>query len=225
MIEHFKFNEEWLSNLLDSIVFEEVEPMGPYKASVLRATGMTIDELDEFLNTRCIHHSSVRISALAIDELKDWYVGKMRRYVRNAVALEVEVGSEEDILFYEFCSKYRKSGHQDVKSWEDIDEAKLLFDFEEECYELYYPLIPIKNKGGLLDRIHRSFIFHLRLKKTTKHSLSQVNIIISIILCNRYHIFTTEADANAGTTKNVARGLINKWFNPPRHVILYGLAS
>ena len=225
MIERFKFNEEWWSNLLDSIVIEEVEPIGPYKASVLRATGMTIEELDGFLDTRGIYHSSVRISTLAIDELKDWYVGKMRRYVRNAVALELEAGSDEDILFFEFCSKYRKSGHQDVRSWEDIDEAKLLYDFEEECYELYYPLIPIKNPEGLLDRIHRSFIFHLRLKKTTKHSLRQVNNIISIRLCNRYHIFTTEADANADATQIVARGLIKKWFNPPRHEILYGLAS
>lgn len=225
MIESFRFNEEWWSNLLDSIVIEEIEPIGPYKTSVLRATGMTDDELDEFLNTRCIHHSSIRISALAIDELKDWYVGKMRRYVRNAVALELEAGSDEDILFYEFCSKYRKSGHQDVKSWEDIDEVKLLLDFEDECWELYYPLISITDKRGLLDRIHRCFIFHLRLKKASKHNLCQDNIIISIILCNRYHIFTTEGDANAEATNTVATRLIKEWFNPPRHEILYGLAS
>lgn len=225
MIERFRINEEWRSSLLDSIVIKEIEPIGPYKTSVLRATGMTIEELNEFLDTRGIYHSSNRITLFAIDELKDWYVGKMRRYIRNAVALNLEAGSDEDILFHEFCSKYRKSGHQDVKSWEDIDEAKLLLDFEDECWGLYYPFISIKSKGCLLDRIHRSFIFHLRLKKATKHSLCQVNLIISIILCNRYHIFTTEADANTDATITVARGLIKKWFNPPRQDILYGLAS
>ena len=225
MLERFIFDDDWYSNFFDSIVVKAVEPIGPYKTSVLRATGMTIEELDGFLETRGIHHSSTRISAFAIDKLKDWYVGKMRRYVRNAVALDLESGSIDEVLFLEFCSKYKRKGRKEVASWDDIDEIRLLQDFEDACYELYFPILPADYRGSLLNRIHRSFLFHIRLKTPTVFSFCRFSNIISFILCNRYHIFTSEADANAGTTKNVARGLINKWFNPPRHVILYGLAS
>lgn len=225
MLERFQLNDDWFSSLFDSIVVKVVEPIGPYKLSVLRATGMTIEELDGFLETRGIHHSSNRISAFAIDELKDWYVGKMRRYVRNAVALDLESGSIDEVLFLEFCSKYKRKGRQEVTSWDDIDEIRLLQDFEDSCYELYFPILPSDYRESLLNRIHRSFLFHIRLKTTTVFSYCRFSNIISLILCNRYHIFTSEADANADTTNTIARGLIKKWFNPPRHEILYGLAS
>lgn len=225
MIERFQYDDDWFSSLFDSIVVKAVEPTGPYKISVLRATGMSIEELDGFLETRGIHHSSTRISAFAIDELKGWYVGKMRRYVRNAVALNPETGSFDEVLFLEFCSKYKRRGQKEVTSWDDIDENRLLQDFEDACYELYFPILPADYRGSLLNRILRSYLFHIRLKTPTVFSLYRFSNIISFILCNRYHIFISEADANADTTSTVARGLIKKWFNPPRHEILYGLAS
>ncbi len=219
------FDMERITDLLDSLAIRELEPIGPYKMSVLRATGMALDELNVFLEAKGFHHSCLHISARAISELEEWYVGKMRRYVRNVIALELKAGSDEDLLFREFCARYHKSGHHDVKSWEDIDEIKLRLDFEEECYELYFPILPIKNNDGLLGRIHRSCIFHLRLKKNTTHGFHRDTSIISIILCNRYHIFTSEADALADTTNTRAIWLIKKWLYPPRHEIPYGLAS
>lgn len=225
MLEHFHIDDVWFSNFFDSIVVEAVEPIGPYRASVMRATGMTSDELDEFLDAKGLLHSRNHISALAIDELKNWYVVKMRRYVRNALAIDLETGSIDEVLFLEFCFKYKRKGHQEVASWDDIDEIKLLQDFEEACYEQYFLILPADIRGNLLNRIHKSYLFHLRLKTLTIFSFCRVSNIISFILCNRYHIFTTEADANAEATNTLARRLMKKWFNPPRYEILYGLAS
>lgn len=222
MLESFRIDKEWISNFLDCFAIPEPDPLGPYKKSVLQATGMTTDELDSFLDARGIRHSRTRISAQAIDELKEWYVGKMRRYVRNAVALKLEAGSDEDILFHEFCSKYHKSGHRDIRTWDDIDETKLLLDFEAACWGLYLPILPADHKGDLLNRIQRCYLFHLILKPTTKHCLYQFKTILSIILCNRYHIFTAEADLNADTTDHKAYLPYKSKFNLPwsasRHV-------
>lgn len=220
MLERFSINIDWVENLL-----VEIQPTGPSKYAVMLATGMSLADLNRFLDAREIIHSEYQISASAMPELKVWYARKMRRYLRNALSIELEAGSIEEILFFQFCSKYKKAGHIEVNSWDDIDENLLLKDFENRCYEFESIYACTRADGSILHRIHRCYLFHLRLKKTPQYHYSRVNSIISFILCNRYHIFTTEADANADATQIVARGLIKKWFNPPRHVILYGLAS
>ena len=221
MLERFSINNDWVDSLL-----VEIQPVGPSKYAVMMATGMSLAELNQFLDAKEVLHSESHMCAGAMPELKVWYARKMRRYLRNALSIELEAGSIEEILFFQFCSKYKKAGHIEVNSWDDIDENLLLKDFEDRCYEFDSIYACTRADGnGLLHRIHHCYLFHLRLKKAPKYHYCRINNIISFILCNRYHIFTTEADANAGTTKNVARGLINKWFNPPRRVILYGLAS
>lgn len=221
MLERFSINIDWVESLL-----VEIQPVGPSKYAVMLATGMSMAELNRFLDAKEIVHSENRMSAGAMPELKAWYARKMRRYFRNASSTELTAGSAEEILFLQFCSKYQKAGHKEVKTWDDIDEAQLIRDFEDRCYEFDSIYACTRaNRDSLLNRIHHCYLFHLRLKKTPKYQISRVNNIISFILCNRYHIFTTEADANAEAANDVARRLIKKWFYPPRHKILYGLAS
>lgn len=189
---------------------------GPKKSAVVRATGMSYAELDEFLKTKGFAHQGSRISTKAIPELKKWYVGKMRRYVRNALALTMAADSEDGILFFQFCSRYLKHGHRAVKSWDDIDETRLLMDFVDACYaEHDYAVSIVSKKDDLLDRVHRCFLFSLRLKKAPKHSYSPAENIISFILSNRYHIFSGEADSNMGVTVHLANTPCLFQFNQP----------
>lgn len=224
MIERIIFTEDYIKALCDTIV-ARVEPIGPSRASVLRATGMSLIELDSFLNANQIEHSGSRLGANAMPKLKEWYEGKMRRYVRNALNQELSVGDEDYIIFSQFCDKYLKDGIYEIKSWDDIDVNRLLMDFEGECYASYH-CSPIEGSlENLFSKIHRSFLFHLGSNKLHKHRLIQVNRIISIILTHHYHIFTTEGDAYADIPKILAKWPVCKRFNPPRHAILYGLAS
>lgn len=189
---------------------------GPKRSAVVRATGMSYAELDEFLKMKGFAHQGSRISTKAIPELKRWYVGKMRRYVRNALALTLAPDSEEGILFFQFCSRYLKHGHRAVKSWDDIDETRLLMDFVDACYaEHDYAVSIVCKKDDLLDRVHRCFLFSLRIKKVPKHSYSPAENTISFILSNRYHIFSGEADSNMGVTVHLANTPCLFQFNQP----------
>lgn len=221
MLERFSNNIDWIENLL-----VEIQPTGPSKYAVMLATGMSLVDLNHFLDEKEIIHSEHQMSASAMPELKAWYARKMRRYLRNALSIELGAGSVEETLFFQFCSKYKKAGHIEVNSWYDIDENLLLKDFEDRCYEFDAIFAHTKVDGDdLLHRIHRCYLFHLRLRKALPKQYIRVNKIISFILCNRYHIFTTEADANADLTTSIAIWLIKKRFNPPRLEIPYGPAS
>jgi len=138
--------------------------------AVRRATGMSYREIKSFLDSKGLSYSGNRITYDALPELKEWYLKKMRRYVRNALVHGLEPGSEEEFLFLEFCNNYHKLGHQDVKSWDDIDEFRLLQDFEAKCLDTNHLFdYDYWRDSSLLGRIHRSFLFHLRLRKAPKY--------------------------------------------------------
>lgn len=184
--------------------------------AVCRATGMSFLEVKSFLNANGLRYSASRIGYDALRELKKWHLKKMRRYVRNALAHNLEPGSEESALFIEFCSVYKKIGHTCVRSWEDIDEARLLDDFEEKCLGTFHVFQTDRSaNSGFWDRIFRSFLFHLRFKRTPIYIASLSNNSILFILCNRYHIFTCEPDSDANNTIDKTFGLSYLWFNPP----------
>lgn len=194
--------------------------------TVCRATGMSYEEIKSFLDSRRLAYSGNWITYDALPELKEWYLKKMRRYVRNALAHGLEPGSEEESLFLEFCSNYHKFGHQDVKSWDDIDEFRLLQDFEAKCLDTNHIYdYDYWRDSSLLGRIHRSFLFHLRLKKAPKYESVLSNTYISFILCNRYHIFTGEADSNAVISDEKAAAPCHLRINLPRRTAPYVLAS
>ena len=210
--------------LFESIMASTID--GPKRASVAHATGMSYTELDTFLKAHGFANPGTRISAKAIPALQKWYVNKMRRYVRNALALKLAPDSEESILFFQFCSKYLRQGHQAVLSWDDVDEARLLLDFEDECYADHSCGISIiRGKDNLLDKIHRCFLFSLRLKKAPKHCALQTKTIISFILSNRYHIFTGEADSIQGSTVHLARTPLLVQLNQPGSASQHVFAS
>ena len=194
--------------------------------AVRRATGMSYREIKSFLDSKGLSYSGNRITYDALPELKEWYLKKMRRYVRNALVHGLEPGSEEEFLFLEFCNNYHKLGHQDVKSWDDIDEFRLLQDFEAKCLDTNHLFdYDYWRDSSLLGRIHRSFLFHLRLRKAPKYKSFLSNTYISFILCNRYHIFTGEADSNAVISNEKAAAPCHLRINLPRRTAPYVLAS
>lgn len=214
MLEGIIFNPDMTHALVESILDSVYD--GLKKSAVVRATGMSYTELNEFLETRGLAYTGSRISTKAIPELKKWYAGKMRRYVRNALALTLAPDNEEGLLFFQFCSRYLKHGHRAVKSWDDIDEARLLLDFVDACYaERDYAVSVVSKIDDLLDRIHRCYLFSLRLKKTPKHHFPATKIIISFILSNRYHIFSGDADSNMDATVHLAKTPLLLQFNQP----------
>lgn len=189
--------------LLESIV--DTTSDGPKKSAVARATGMSYAQLEGFLKEKGLAHSGTRMSTNAIPELKKWYIGKMRRYVRNALTLKLAPDSEEGLLFFQFCSKYLKRGHRAVQSWDDIDETRLLMDFEDACYKDHtYVFSTIDREDNLLDRIHRCYLFSSRIKIAPNYCVFPAKPTISFILSNRYHIFTGEADSNQSSTVQLA---------------------
>ena len=214
MLERIVLDTDFTQALIELVVDTIFD--GPKRSAVVRATGMSYVELEEFLKAKGFAHQGSRISTKAIPELKKWYAGKMRRYVRNALALTLAPDSEEGILFFQFCSRYLKHGHRAVKSWDDIDETRLLMDFVNACYaEHDYAVSIVSKKDDLLDRIHRCFLFSLKLKRAPKHYSSPSENIISFILCNRYHIFSGEADSNVGVTVHLANTPCLFQFNQP----------
>ena len=216
-IKSLSFDDSWQDSFTSRL--EEILRGWSVEINALtHATGMSKQEIVDFLDSRGIEHSGSKNSYDAVYALKEWYLKKMRRYLRNGLSQEFEPGCPDEILFIQFCDNYRKVGHRDVKSWGDIDEFRLLQDFEAKCLDDFFPIFRIEPRetGGLLDRVHRCFLFHLRLKKPPKHNECQVRTIISIILCNRYHIFTAEADSQVDTTDYKAHMPDIFMFNPPR---------
>ena len=215
MIGSFFIDPEITQTLCECIVIDTI-PEGPKKSAVARATGMSYHELETFLSTKGFDHQGSRIRTESIPDLKKWYAGKMRRYVRNALTLRLKPDSEEGILFFQFCSKYLKHGHRAVKSWDDIDERRLLMDFVDACYAENSYVISIEGrKDDLLHRIHRCFLFSLRLKIAPKHCCVIAETIISFILSNRYHIFSGEADSDMDETAHMANMPCLFQFNQP----------
>ncbi len=215
--------------LLETIIAPLKDPrnyMSVSLRSLTRVTGMSYQELDDFLSSKGIGQNGLKTTYAAIVELKEWYLRKVQRYVRNGLAHKYQPGSPDAILFMQFCEEYRRFGHWEVRSWDDIDEFRLLQDFEAECLD-DYPIFSIisREPASLLDRIHRSFLFRLRLKKTSNHNECRVRTILSIILCNRYHIFTAEADSNVDTTDFKAMWPDIFMYYPPRSASRHVFAS
>lgn len=210
--------DEWL--LSKSVIV----PIGFNKRRVCHATGMSYNELNTFLEKHRFDSTGKVVSYEAIDVLEKWYIKKLKRYLRNALSSDLE--SEDKATFLEFCRRYRKQGIKEVKSWKDIDEELVLMEFRADCEgatPIVTPLYCQSDPKSLFARIYKSYLFHTRFRATRRKSI--VLSVLAFIISHHYHIFTTEADANAEATNTVAIGLIKKWFNPPRHEILYGLAS
>ena len=203
-IEGLSFDDRWLDNF--TIRLDDIRRGWFVNISALAyAAGMSHQEIVDFLNSKGIEHSRGKTNYDAVEALKDWYLKKMRRYVRNAIAQDWEPGSSDEILFLQFCNEYRRIGHNDVRSWDDIDEFRLLQDFEAKCLGVFPALsFELRGVNSILDKVHRSFLFHLRIKKPPKHNECRVRTILSIILCNRYHIFSAEADSFVYTTDSKA---------------------
>jgi hypothetical protein len=222
LIESMMDHNVWANDVVISVQ----SPFTINIHAVRRATGMSYREIKSFLDSKGLSYSGNRITYDALPELKEWYLKKMRRYVRNALVHGLEPGSEEEFLFLEFCNNYHKLGHQDVKSWDDIDEFRLLQDFEAKCLDTNHLFdYDYWRDSSLLGRIHRSFLFHLRLRKAPKYKSVLPNTYISFILCNRYHIFTGEADSNAVISDEKAAAPCQLRINLPRRTAPYVLAS
>lgn len=224
-IENLSFNDDWFDSF--ALRLEDIRSSWSIDLhSLAYAAGMSYQEIVDFLDAKGIEHYRGKTSYEAVKALKEWYLKKMRRYVRNGLAHNLETGSVDEILFLQFCDGYRKPCHNDVRSWDDIDEFRLLQDFEAKCLSAF-PALSLDFLGArsLLDRVQRSFLFHLRLKKTPKHNECRARTILSIILCNRYHIFTAEADSNVDATDNRALLPDNFKLNLPRSASRHVFAS
>ena len=196
------------------------------KSAICATTGMSYEEINSFLCARDLPHSGNRISYEALPELEEWYLKKMRRYFRNAISHHFTIGSSEELIFLEFCSTYRKSGRQTVKSWDDIDEARLLLDFREECFGVGQDYcIELQRDGSLLSRIQREALFHLRFKKYKKNKSHRFSPRLSFILCNRYHIFTGAEDSKANNPFNRVNRPPTVRVKSPKSFASYAFAS
>lgn len=165
------------------------------------ATGMSSDELHTYLNEQgLIGENEYDIPYEALDILKEWQLNKVKRYYSNYQATQIDAGSEDAIIFSQFCGRYKKENRSSVRSWDDIDEGKILEDFERQCLGgnwldlLFAP--SLNGQTSILGRIRSSFLYHLRIRIRKHFNNSRVNTIIYFILCNRYHIFTSEADSH-----------------------------
>lgn len=210
--------DEWL--FANSIVV----PLGFNKRKVCHATGMSYNELNAFLEKHRFDSTGKIVSYEAIEVLEKWYVKKLKRYLRNALSSDLE--SEEKATFLEFCRRYRKQGIKEVKSWKDIDEELILMEFRANCEGTAPSINSLYDQADaklLFARIYKSYLFHTRFRASKHRHL--VLSVLAFIISHHYHIFTTEADANAEAANTIAVRLIKKWFNPPRLEIPYGLAS
>ena len=187
------------------------------KKKICRATGMSYSEINHFLARHGFKTDGKFIEHESMEALEKWYLKKLKRYVRNG--LHAEDGTVDKLLFLEFCEKYKKQGHETVKSWNDIDEERVLEDFRNECTGAVTAEPFQDEKSSLFAALYSSILFHIKLRIARHSTLS--NFIISFIISHRYHIFTTEADSNAVTTKEIK----NLMLNLPRGVVPYGLAS
>lgn len=196
------------------------------KHSLCSATGMSIKELNQFFDANQLEYSGSWVEYDALTKLKEWYLKKMRRFFRNGITSVVEPGSEEWQLFLQFISTYHKYGRSDVRSWDDIDEARLLRVFVDNCLASDIPyILENREEGHLLDKIHHSFLFHLRRKKTPKYISEKPHSLNFYILCNQYQIYPTEEGSTADKYQTTAIMPMTQWLNPPRSTMLYGLAS
>lgn len=217
IIESEQVINTWINDSLLNLIHVPICRYRYNKRRICQATGMTYSELENFLDTHNLNTDGKFIDYEAMEALEKWYLKKIKRYVRNG--LHAEDGTDDKLLFLEFCKKYKKQGHNTVKSWNDLDEERILEDFWKECTGAV-AAEPFRNdKSSLFAAIYSSILFHIKYRIARHSTLS--NVIISFIISHRYHIFTTEADSNAETTIVIK----NQMFNLPRSVVPYGLAS
>lgn len=211
------FNSWFLNDRLQNLLYVPIIRYRYNIRKVCQATGMSYPELEKFLVTHKFDTDGKYIDSEAMESLEKWYLKKLKRYVRNG--LHAEDGTDDKLLFLEFCKKYKKQGHKTVKSWNDIDEERVLEDFHKECTGAV-AAEPFRNdKSSLFAAIYSSILFHIKLRIARHSTLS--NFIISFIISHRYHIFTTEADSNAETTRDLKKPMLKL----PRSVMSYGLAA
>ena len=78
----------------NDVVISAQSPVTINIHAVRRATGMSYQEIKSFLDSKGLSYSGNRITYDALSELKEWYLKKMRRYVRNALVHGLEHGSQ-----------------------------------------------------------------------------------------------------------------------------------
>lgn len=171
--------------------------VGFCKCRVCCATGMSYDEINSFLEKHRFNSTGKAIPYEAIPVLEQWYIKKLKRYLRNS--LLVNLTPEDNATFLEFCHTYRKQGAKIVTSWKDIDEERILKQFRDDCEGVSHISTSTESGSKLLfARILKSCLFHTRCR-AARHSNSEHPVLV-LIRSHHYHIFITEDAAESDMT-------------------------
>lgn len=155
-----------------------------------------------------------RLEYDAVEYLADKYVDNVSNYFNNYLKLKC---LDEPCIeaFSTFCSSFSNSGNI-VLSWDGIDVNKIRDAF---IYELtkgtslfdadrWFPV----DKPGLgenMRRIVKSLLYHMKIKTRCFLGHGMGGFVISFIIANHFHIFTSESDSSNRANKAKGKSLIN----------------
>lgn len=165
-----------------------------------------------------------RLDDSAIDFLAKKYASRLHRYFDNCVHNWKDLDDKDRDLFNEFRTRYSKFFFRRTSEWKDIDHRRIERDFRNELeskardafferYDsirlkgidellqsditvAYENIVKDKNERILLYRISHNLYYSSRRKTTIPVRPEYRNIVIEILIENRFHIFSGESDSN-----------------------------
>lgn len=166
------------------------------------------------------------LSSKAIDFLAKKYVTRLHRYFDNCIQNWKSLDADEQKLFNEFRFKYSKLFVIRATKWNDIDHRCIERDFKNElnnkAREAFFegfdnPNFPgvfevlksndvysvsdieccrVKSDAKLLYCISHSFYYISKRKTAIPARPGFRNMVLEILIENRFHIFSGESDSN-----------------------------
>ena len=178
----------------------------------------------EWLNQENYTIIDERLDDSAIDFLAKKYVVRLHRYFDNCTHNWKDLDDKDRDLFNEFRTRYGKFFFRRASEWKDIDQRRIERDFRNELeskardaffekYDsirlkgidellqsditvAYENIVKVKNERILLYRISHNLYYSSRRKTTIPVSPEYRDIVIEILIENRFHIFSGESDSN-----------------------------
>lgn len=162
-----------------------------------------------------------RLDDSAIDFLAKKYVVRLHRYFDNCTHNWKDLDDKDRDLFNEFRTRYSKNFFIRASEWKAIDYRRIERDFKDEleskAYDAFFAghniikfellqsdittayktnVVKAKDERVLLYLISHNLYYLSRKKTTIPIRPEYRDIVIEILIENRFHIFSGESDSN-----------------------------
>lgn len=206
----FGIDQETIEEIVEEKLYQ-YQPTVEMAAEILGVSSVLIEFYLELKGAKV--YTGGHLSSQAIDALAEKHVELSRNFVKYCIGAYSSLSDLEFKRYRAFVSRYKKP-FRTVKSWNDINEARVAKDFKDQLYSMVYdegpgvfevPVLeeieareyrycyPLSNdREHIFQLLRDDLYYHARHpERLIRRPLGAIAFTIVFILAHRFHIFSS----------------------------------